>query len=322
MSHRILLAGMLFVGSACFRGSKDNPQEDGGGARASDGGLASSESKNVTLNVDGRERKFIAYLPGGRIEGAKIPLLFVLHGGQGSPEEMVGLADFRGVADREKVVLIYPAGVEKSWNDGRPTDANKMGVDDVNFFRKMSEFAVQNLSVDAKRIFATGISNGGFMSARLGCELSDTIAGIASVAASMSQVVFDSCRPPKPVAALVMQGDADPFVPYSGGMVSPGAGGFAVSHEQVLQKWVSVNQSAASPTVINLPDLARDGTTVVESVFAGGTSGVDVVGYTIVNGGHTWPQGPQYLSERIIGKTSQDINANEVIWAFFKRQVR
>ncbi len=298
--------------------TREDPPLFDGGSQA-DGGFAESALTSATLMVDGRERSFVIYQPAGRVAGAKMPLLFALHGGKGTPQDMLELADFRAIADREKMVLIYPAGIEKSWNDGRPTAANQMGVDDVSFFRKMSDYAAQNLTVDARKIFATGISNGGFMSARLGCELSDVIAGIASVAASMSQVTFDGCKPAKPVAALIIQGTRDPLVPFTGGMVSPGAGGVAVSHEQVLQKWVSVNQTATTPTVVNLPDIASDGTTVVQSTFSGGATGTEVVGYTVVNGGHTWPQGPQYVSALIIGKTSQDINANEVIWTFFKR---
>jgi polyhydroxybutyrate depolymerase len=327
MTKSICVAFGLLALTSCFRVAKEEPERlDSGvphlpdsGVQSADAGVVASEQKIVKLMVDSIERSFIVYQPNGRIAGTKLPLIFALHGGKGTADDMFQLADFRAIADREQIVLIYPDGIEKSWNDGRPTAANQMGIDDVNFFRQISNYAIQNFHVDPRRIFATGMSNGGFMSARLGCELSDVITGIATVASSISQVVFDNCQPRKPVAAMVIQGSRDTFVPLDGGLVSPGAGGLAVSHDQAVQKWVAVNKISSPAVVVNLPDIANDGTTIAESTHSGGTDGFAVVGYVVLNGGHTWPQGGQYLSEFLIGKTSQDMNANEVIWAFFKR---
>jgi polyhydroxybutyrate depolymerase len=284
-----------------------------------DDGGDSGGFTTVQLSVDSRDRTFLLYRPSGVLDAANMPLMFLIHGGKGTPQNMVDLADFRKIANREKVVLIYPAGVEKSWNDGRPTVANQMGVDDVNFFSKMIDYAVENLPVDSKRVYAAGISNGGFMAARLGCELSEKMVATAAVAASVSQGVSQACRLSAPVAALVIQGTDDPIVPFDGGTVSPGAGGLVLSHAEVLLRWVSLNGCSSTPVVMNLPDIANDGTTIAESRFRGCTNGTEVVGYTVQNGGHTWPQGRVNVSPFIIGKTSQDMNANDVIWTFVSR---
>lgn len=278
-----------------------------------------SELTTINLTVDTWQRSFVVYKPTGYNNAGKMPLIFANHGGQGSPQDMLQLADFRSIADRDKVVLIYPAGYQKTWNDGRPTTANQLGIDDINFFRAMCDYAVTNLSVDAAKIYATGMSNGGFMASRLGCELSDKIAAIAVVSASVEQGVFNNCNPAKPVPTIVMQGTLDPFVPFNGGVVSPGVGGTVVSHIQAVAKFVANNKCNATPTTVSLPDLANDGTTTTERRYIGGTNSAEVLSYVILNGGHTWPQGYQYLPETTIGKTSQDINANEVIWAFFRK---
>ncbi len=97
------------------------------------------------------------------------------------------------------------------------------------------------------------------------------------------------------------------------------AGGTILSHFQAIEKWVSINGYNNSPIITDLPDIANDGTTIKQRVYSGVTTGSEVVSYVILNGGHTWPQGYQYLPEAIIGKTSQDMNACEVIWSFFKR---
>jgi polyhydroxybutyrate depolymerase len=281
-----------------------------------------SELITVNLSVDGRGRSFLLYKPKGYNNAGKMPLIFVNHGGQGTAKGMMAVADFRTIADREKLLLIYPEGTQNTWNDGRPTTANQLGVDDVNFFRELCNYAAANLSANSSRIYVTGLSNGGFMAARLGCELSDRIAAIAVVGASFEQGIYNSCSPANTMPAMIIQGTLDPLVPFNGGLVSPGAGGTAVSHSLSISKWVAINKCSTSGTETNLPDIANDGTTITETKYTNTGTGIEVAGYTVVNGGHTWPLGLQYLPETSIGKTSKDMNANEVIWAFFKKFCR
>lgn len=281
-----------------------------------------SEQKTINLNVDGNARSFIIYLPIGYNNAGKMPLIFIIHGGSGTPEGMINMANFKSIADRDKVILVYPAGINKNWNDGRPTTSNYLGINDVSFFNKMCDYMIANDSVDGTKIYATGISNGGFMSSRLGCELSNRIAAIAVNAATIeATTIAPSCDPGKSVPAIFIHGTTDPLVPFGGGQITAGktAGGTILSHFQAIDKWVSINSCNNTPIITDLPDIANDGTTIKQRVYSGGTAGSEVVSYVILNGGHTWPQGYQYLPEVIIGKTSQDMNACEVIWSFFKR---
>ena len=281
-----------------------------------------SEQKILNLTVDGIERTFNLYLPKGYNNAGPLPLIYVLHGGTGTPEGMLRLADFRPIADREKIALVYPAGIQKNWNDGRPTTPNQLGIDDVKFFNQTTDFLIENYSIDPSKVYATGISNGGFMSSRLGCQLSSKIAAIAVVAASMeANTIAPACSPSQPVPALYIHGTLDPLVPFVGGEMSANgtAGGFILSHAQVIEKWINLNGCSSNPQITDLEDAASDGTTIRRRVYTNGANGSEVVSYVIQNGGHTWPQGYQYLSEFIIGKTSQDMNACEVIWDFFKK---
>jgi polyhydroxybutyrate depolymerase len=281
-----------------------------------------SEQKTINLTVDGNARSFIVYLPTGYNNAGKMPLIFAIHGGSGTPEGMINIANFKPISDREKVVLIYPAGIQNNWNDGRPTTPNQLGINDVSFFNQMCDYAIANLSVDGTKIYATGISNGGFMSSRLGCELSNRIAAIAVDAATIeATTIASSCNPGRPVPAIYIHGTSDPLVPFTGGQMTAGgtAGGTVLSHFQAIDKWITINGCNTTPTITDLPDIANDGTTIKQRVYSNTTNGSEVVSYVILNGGHTWPQGYQYLNELIIGKTSQDMNACEVIWSFFKR---
>jgi len=281
-----------------------------------------SEQKTINITFDGIARNFIVYLPSGYNNSGKMPLIFAIHGGSGTPEGMINIANFKTIADRDKVVLVYPEGVQKNWNDGRPTAPNQLGINDVGFFNQMCDYMINNYSVDAKKIYATGISNGGFMSTRLGCELSNRIAAIAVNAATIeATTIAPNCKPNRPVPALYIHGTTDPLVPFLGGQITAGgtAGGTILSHFQAIDKWVTINGCNTTPTITDLPDIANDGTTIKQRVYSGGANGSEVVSYVVLNGGHTWPQGYQYLNEAIIGKTSQDMNACEVIWTFFKR---
>jgi polyhydroxybutyrate depolymerase len=283
-------------------------------------GDSASEQKTVSITVDGLMRNFVIYLPTGANNAGKMPMIFSIHGGGGTPNDMIALADFKKIAERDKVVIVYPEGVQKNWNDGRPTTPNQLGINDVTFFNQMCDYMVANHAVENTKIYATGISNGGFMSSRLACELGNRIAAIAVDAATMEQTtVATNCNPTRTIPAIYIHGTHDPLVPLTGGVMTAGAGGTILSHAQVIDKWVTLNGCNATPIVTDLPDISADGTTIKERRYTGGRNGSEVVSYVILNGGHTWPQGLQYLSELLIGKTSQDMNGCEVIWQFFKR---
>ena len=96
-----------------------------------------SEQKTINITIDGNTRSFIVYLPTGYNNAGKMPMSFAIHGGSGTPEGMIQIANFKTIADRDKVVLVYPAGIQNNWNDGRPTTPNQLGINDVSFFNQM-----------------------------------------------------------------------------------------------------------------------------------------------------------------------------------------
>ena len=276
--------------------------------------------------VDGINRSYIVYLPKSYSSTVKAPLLFLFHGGGGHASSMLNVShegDFKKISERDNVILVAPDGIDKSWNDGRKTKSNKEGVDDVHFVSQLLQFMEANYAVDASRIYATGISNGGFMTSRLGCELGGKLAAIAVVAASMGvDTPYSSCRPSAPLPVLYIHGTADPIVAYNGAARTIGANGAFVSHQQVLDKWIALNHCTSIPVVTQLPTIVDDGTTVSKYYYAPQKDGAEVIGYTIDGGGHTWPGGTQYLPKMIVGPVSHNLNGCEVIWDFFKQHTR
>lgn len=299
-----------------------------GTAAAGDAGVAGARQAGTTaqmLTVDGRERTYALHLPPG--DKGALPLVIVLHGFGGQGQGMVALTGMNSVADREGFVVAYPDGVARSWNDGRfspDITAQRLGVDDVGFISALIDELVRTQAIDGRRVFVTGISNGGMMTERLGCELADKVAAIAPVAGPLSESLAPACAPARPLPTLLIAGTEDPLIPWAGGEVKGnGERGQVLSAADTVGRWVALDGCAPVPTVTPIPDRApNDGTTTRRERYGGCRAGAEVALYAVVGGGHTWPGGLQYLPERTIGKTSRDFDASETIWGFFKQYPR
>jgi polyhydroxybutyrate depolymerase len=279
--------------------------------------------------VDHIPRNSIIYLPKAYSTAKKLPAIFLFHGGGGRADFILKTStgrDFKSISERNNIILIAPDGIKKSWNDGRQTKSNKMNIDDIKFINLLLQYITTNYSVDNSRIYATGISNGGFMVSRLGCEIGYRFAAIAVVAATMGvDTPYSACRPDFSLPVMYIHGTADPVIPFNGAQKSIGAKGAFVSHQQVIDKWVCINQCNSIPVMSQLPDISDDQTTITKSEYDGGKDGAKVIGYVVHNGGHTWPGGKRHLPKFLVGNVSMDMNACEVIWDFFnenKKQLR
>jgi len=275
-----------------------------------------AQQKTEHLTVDGLNREFITYLPKGADLTDKLPVIVSLHGRLGTASGMMRFADFRPIADREKVIIVCPQGIDRSWNDGRETPANAKGINDVKFIDSLISYIIKTYNADVARVYVTGMSNGGFMASRLACELHSRIAAVAVVAASMDQDM--SYQPVKPIPIMYIQGTEDPLVPFKGGLMRKGAGGTIYAHEAVLQKWATIDGCDSKPVVTKLPVKVDDGISVIKEEYSNPSNNLKVIGFTIVGGGHVWPGGSQYMPKFVIGSTTKNLDACEVIWKFFK----
>jgi polyhydroxybutyrate depolymerase len=152
-----------------------------------------------SLTVGGVERRYLLHVPPHLAPGRAAALVLAFHGGGTHDWSMPGLTHFDPLADREGFLVAYPDGLDRSWNDGRGMSA----ADDVAFVRAVIEDIERSHDVDPRRIYATGISNGGFFSNKLACDLSDKIAAVASVAATMPEKLVSACKPSRPVSVTL-----------------------------------------------------------------------------------------------------------------------
>ncbi len=272
-----------------------------------------------TLVVGGVERRWLEHVPPSlRARAAPAPLVLVFHGGGGRASGMERLTGFDEAADRHGFLLVYPEGLDHHWNDGRGLS----DVDDVAFVAALVKDVSKRLPVDPRRVFATGISNGGFFSQTLACRSADTFAAVASVAATMGEPLHAACKPSRPVSVLFVMGEKDPLVPIGGGAVAK-TRGTAVSLAAAVRFWVAADAIAAAPRKEDLPDRdPADGTRTRRTAYAGGREGAAVETLVVEGGGHTWPGGLQYLPKMLVGATSRDFDATEEILRFFEAHGR
>ena len=264
---------------------------------------------NDTITHDGLQRSYILYVPPSYSPGNPAPLVINFHGYTRNATEQMLYGDFRMIADTAGFLLVHPMGTldfqgNTYWN------ANGGGsVDDIGFTAALIDSLASEYNVDLNRVYSTGMSNGGFMSYTMACELSNRIAAIASVTGTMNMNQPLSCTPQHPMPVMEIHGTADGTVPYNG------IAGFMESIDNTLNYWVGYNQCDALAIVTNVPDIdVLDGCTAEHHIYQNGVNGVEVEHYKIINGAHTWPGAPV-----VIGTTNYDINASIKIWEFFAK---
>ncbi|MBI3354735.1 MAG: prolyl oligopeptidase family serine peptidase [Nitrospirae bacterium] len=294
----------------------------------------SNEKDNAytaSIMHNGLKRVYLIHVPPDN-KNKQMPLVIALHGGGGTGSRMEKLTQggFNALSDREGFIVVYPDGLEKHWNDGRSVKeagwrAHKENADDVGFITVLIEHLVKEQNVDSKKVYITGVSNGALMSSRLACEKTEKITAIALVAGTIAENFAPRCSPSRPIPILMMHGTEDSFILWEGGEIAEKLPrgrkfGRTLSVPETVKFWVANNECSSPPIITQETDKdPKDNTRVRKEAYSDCKDGAEVILYAIENGGHTWPSGHKYLPERIVGRTSKDIDANEVIWDFFKR---
>ena len=278
------------------------------------------------INVDGVRRTYDLHVPSSHDGSTPTPLVIALHPFASTGSGMARMTDFNTLADEKGFIVAYPDGRTRLWN-GDPTDEPEgppEGRDDVAFIDALITRIQSDHAIDANRVYAVGASNGALMAQRLGCELTERFAAIASVMITLPVGWEDVCEPSSPLPILLIQGVDDPFFPWEGGIVQQGP--FLESEygstASMVQFWVDNNAAVTPPAVEQLPNTdPEDGTSIYRETYAASAEGAEVLFYGVDGGGHTWP-GSTPMLQRLVGITSQDMDASRVIWEFFAQHAK
>jgi polyhydroxybutyrate depolymerase len=285
---------------------------------------------NRSFEHRGVERSYLLHVPPGHKKESPAPLVLVLHGGGGTAKSFDRFTNGQVIreSDRRGWLVAFPEGVEKGWDDGRTPlddkDRLRATMDDVGFLMKVIDRVDAEQGVDRSRVYATGISNGGFMSFRLALEQSDRFAAVAPVSANLAKV-HEHTKPKRAIPILVVNGTLDPLVPWKGGQVQVLGRdrGEVLSTPDTVAWWVKQNACSGKVTTKSLPDTdPEDGTRVEVETHDGCAGGSEVVLYRIEGGGHSWPGGTQYLPKAMVGTVCRDFEAATAIFDFFAKHRR
>ncbi len=272
------------------------------------------------LAVDERERTFLIHVPPKYDKSKPTPLVVAYHG-LGLPASMMpSYTNLDATADKYGFIVVYPAGITLSWNAGaRKGPLAEARADDVKFTRAMLDDLEKVLNIDKRRVYATGMSNGGMLCYKLANEVSDRFAAIAPVSGTMTYSEITSKRA---VPVIHFHGTDDGVVGYDQKREMLGGLVYVASAPDTIAAWVKFDGCKAKPVETEMPDKEKDGTTVTKIDFGTGRDGSEVVLYTIKGGGHTWPgvtPPAKQLSDRFLGLATFDISANELMWEFFAK---
>jgi polyhydroxybutyrate depolymerase len=279
--------------------------------------MARADTEEYTLEVDHSPRTFLVHVPKNIKHPA--PLVIALHGGASNGKTMERFSGLSEAADKYGFIVAYPDGSGRlkrvlTWNSGKCCGyAQEKNIDDVAFIRVLIGHLIKRFSVDPSRVYIAGMSNGAMMSYRLAAEIPDQIAAIAAVSGTLD---IDPSLVRAPVPILHFHGTEDQYVPFEGGR---GTRTLDKSrHTSVMDTikiWVDVNGTTTTPMVEELPDRYEDGTRIVRYSYKPIHNDADIILYKIIGGGHTWPGQPHM--KLILGTTTKEISANDVMWKFF-----
>lgn len=288
------------------------------------------------VNVGGAIRPFRVHLPSNHNKSRATPVVLVFAGLKMSGESMIGVTGLSGTANRNDFIVVYCESAGGEWEDGMKNQRH----DDVGYVDAVISRLGQTVSIDTHRVYAVGLSNGGYFAQLVACSLPDKIAATAVVASTGMEQALTRSPGIKPMPIVFFLGTEDPLINWGDGKVkSVGkyaaklgkteidpawlslvryGGWFAVP--DLINFWTTHNRCQGTPRSSYEPDLdPRDGMRVKKDIW--GTRGNEVVLYTIEGGSHTWP-GCILLAGRRQDRCCQDINTGEEIWQFFKYQSR
>lgn len=274
-----------------------------------------------SFDFEGRTRTFEQVLPSAYDGETPLPVVLNWHGLGSSGVEQVGFSEYGLLAEVEEFIVIAPTGVpspgddSNSWELEPDQDPTR---DDLAFANTLLDLVIESLCVDDRRVYTTGMSNGGYFSSVLACEMSERIAAAAAVAALTHA---DDCDPSRTVPMIGFHGTDDLVVPYAGGGESSLAPGqtvelFLLEIPDEFAEFAIAAGCATEPTVTEVsanvnsydyPDCPGD---------------IAMTFYEIEGGGHTWPGSliSLAISEAVgLGPTTAEINATETSWAFFEQ---
>ena len=270
-------------------------------------GFALAQTK--TLQYKETKRRYIVYTPKGYDHQKSYPVIFNFHGGGMTPAEQMLYTRLNQTADKYGFIVVYPKGVQEDWNVGFGM-SYKNGTDDIGFTDALLTQIEKDYTIDSKKVFATGLSRGGFFCHRIAAELPHRFSAVATIGATLPDSVAYHNPGKKEVGVLIVHGKADRVVNYEG------KNGGYYSALNTYKYWKG--QPDGEEKRYKIDHIPEDSTSVEILEMTSGKKSVVLI--SIDNGGHTWPGADDFNIGLPIGLTSRELDINEYMWKFFSSQ--
>lgn len=268
-----------------------------------------------SVRVGTVDRPYLLHVPPAYDALTPTPAVLALHPFATNGPMMARISGLSGKADRAGFLVAYPNGTGRGpllrWNLGAAADG---ADDDVAYLAAVIDDLSAAANADTKRVYATGFSNGGMMCYRLASELSGRIAAVAPVAGTMTAA---GSRAKRAVPVLHFHGTRDTFVSYEGRVWREPRSARFKGVDDTIRFWARFDGCPETPVTTQVPRAADDGLVVRRAAYGPGRDGSEVILYTIEGGGHTWPG--RKPTGAFLGKSALDLNANDLIWDFFRK---
>ncbi|NGY05271.1 extracellular catalytic domain type 1 short-chain-length polyhydroxyalkanoate depolymerase [Solimonas terrae] len=267
---------------------------------------ACAATTETDISFGGNERHYVVHTPDG-IGNRPAPLVVALHGGAGTGAIMESQTGLDSVADQNGFIVVYPDGIGRAWNAGSCcATPMKDNVDDVGFVRAVIADVKHHYAVDTSRVYGTGFSNGAMLLHRIACDAPDTFVAIAPVSGGP---MVSNCNERQPIPTLLIQGRADPRIPWDGGVFQ---GSYRPSIKDIVSRFGKRNECSTQEQ----QTYDADG---VQCLTLGGCRSGDEVSWCgLAGAGHQWPGGKTYL-KFLLGANNERFNASQKIWSFFSK---
>jgi polyhydroxybutyrate depolymerase len=293
--------------------------------------------QQFTIDFGGGAREYLVHVPTGTEPGKRLPVVFNFHGGGSDAPAQKAYSQMDATADRHGFVVVYPQGVPpapgqqslRTWNAGKCCGpAKRTNADDVGFTFAVLDDLAKRTPVDKRRVYATGISNGGMMAYRLATDASKRVAAVASVA---GQVEVTKFAPSRPVPVMEFHSVDDPRALYNGGLGSPFPGTNIQNQfdsvQEGIDRWVAYDDCRrtpkTAPAVAGQPGGGDEGETATRITYAPCKRDAEVVLWKLTGSGHVWPGTPIDVSGTprgaVLGESTKIVDANELMWEFFAK---
>ncbi|MBI1214935.1 MAG: hypothetical protein GC185_03840 [Alphaproteobacteria bacterium] len=279
------------------------------------------------MAVDGQTRRYLIQPVG---DGARHPVVILLHGGTGTAEKTWGQTDLPALARENKFILVAPEGENNHWNDGRGTTISSQGpstADDIGFLHALIGQVVKNDNGDARAVFMTGASNGGLMTISYACgKYAGDLRAAAAVIADLPVKTAKDCNMDAKMPWMSVNGTEDPLMPFNGqaeGTVKHGKPQPALMSATETFNFMADRAGCAKEYDWRQLNGGGGDDWAEERRRKGCDGGTQSLQYILHGDGHTWPgmkRGGFIL--RFLGGSSNDVDAGEIIWDFFSSTLR